>query len=70
MVRAPHPFRTVARAIELTGAVFMSYTSQAAEPALRIADALRAATIEKWLGQSEPRGARPHNFRQQIRKYS
>jgi hypothetical protein len=45
----------------------MSYTWQDAEPALRIADALRAATIEEWLGQSEPRGARLHKFGRQIR---
>ena len=37
-------------------AVFLSYASQDAEPALRICDALRAAGIEVFLDQSELRG--------------
>ena len=39
-----------------TGAVFLSYASQDAEPARRICDALRAAGIEVWFDQSELRG--------------
>ena len=34
-------------------AVFLSYASQDAEPARRIADALRAAGIEVWFDQNE-----------------
>ncbi len=41
---------------EPTRAVFLSYASQDAEPARRIADALRAAGIEVWFDQSELRG--------------
>jgi TolB-like protein/Tfp pilus assembly protein PilF len=40
----------------LTGAVFLSYASQDAEPARKICDALRAAGIEVWFDQSELRG--------------
>ena len=38
------------------GAVFLSYASQDAEAAKRIADALRAFGIEVWLDQAELRG--------------
>ena len=37
-------------------AVFLSYASQDAEAARRIADTLRAAGIEVWFDQSELRG--------------
>ena len=37
-------------------AVFLSYASQDAEAARRIADALRAGGIEVWFDQSELRG--------------
>jgi TolB-like protein len=37
-------------------AVFLSYASQDAEPARRIADALRAAGVEVWFDESELRG--------------
>jgi hypothetical protein len=37
-------------------AVFLSYASQDAEAARRIAEALRAAGIEVWFDQSELRG--------------
>jgi TolB-like protein/Flp pilus assembly protein TadD len=39
-----------------TGAVFLSYASQDAEAAQKIAEALRAAGIEVWFDQSELRG--------------
>lgn len=39
-----------------TGAVFLSYASQDAEPAKRICNALRAAGVEVWFDQSELRG--------------
>jgi TolB-like protein len=39
-----------------TGAVFLSYASQDAEAAQRIATALRASGIEVWFDQSELRG--------------
>ena len=39
-----------------SGAVFLSYASQDAEPARKICDALRAAGIEVWFDQSELRG--------------
>jgi TolB-like protein/Flp pilus assembly protein TadD len=39
-----------------TGAVFLSYASQDAEPAQKICDALRAAGIEVWFDKSELRG--------------
>jgi TolB-like protein len=39
-----------------TGAVFLSYASQDAEPARKICNALRAAGIEVWFDQSELRG--------------
>ena len=38
---------------EPTKAVFLSYASQDAEAAKRIADALRAAGVEVWFDQSE-----------------
>lgn len=38
------------------GAVFLSYTSQDAEPAQRICEALRSAGIEVWFDKSELRG--------------
>ena len=41
---------------EPTKAVFLSYASQDAEAAKRIADALRAAGVEVWFDQSELRG--------------
>ncbi len=41
---------------EDTRAVFLSYASQDAEIARRIADALRAAGLEVWFDQSELRG--------------
>ena len=42
---------------ESTGkTVFLSYTSQDAEVARRIAEALRAAGVEVWFDQSELRG--------------
>jgi TolB-like protein len=52
-----------------TGAVFLSYASQDAEPARRICDALRAAGIEVWFDQSELRGGDlwDQRIRQQIR---
>jgi TolB-like protein len=39
-----------------SGAVFLSYASQDAAAAARIAEALRAAPLEVWLDQSELRG--------------
>jgi len=42
--------------IEDTRAIFLSYASQDAEIALRIADALRAAGFEVWFDQTELRG--------------
>ena len=38
------------------GAVFLSYASEDAPAAQRIADALRAADIDVWFDQSELRG--------------
>jgi hypothetical protein len=51
-----------------TGAVFLSYASQDAEPARKICDALRAVGIEVWFDQSELRGgdAWDQKIRQQI----
>src|SRR6187455_503811 len=37
-------------------AVFLSYSSQDAEPARRVRDALQAAGLEVWFDQSELRG--------------
>ena len=37
-------------------AVFLSYASQDAEAARRIAEALRAAGVEVWFDQAELRG--------------
>jgi TolB-like protein/Tfp pilus assembly protein PilF len=52
-----------------TGAVFLSYASQDAEPARKICDALRAAGIEVWFDQSELRGgdAWDSSIRKQIK---
>jgi hypothetical protein len=49
--------------------VFLSYVSQDAEAAQRLCNALRAAGIKVWFGQSELRGgdARDQKIRQQIR---
>ena len=47
-------------------AVFLSYASQDAEPARRIADALRAFGVEVWFDQSELRGG--DAWDQKIRK--
>ena len=54
---------------EPSKAVFLSYASQDAEAARRIADALRAAGIEVWFDQSELRGgdAWDQKIRRQIR---
>ena len=50
-------------------AVFLSYASQDAEAAQRIAEALRAVGIEVWIDQSELRGgdAWDHQIRKQIK---
>jgi TolB-like protein/tetratricopeptide (TPR) repeat protein len=50
-------------------AVFLSYASEDAEAAQRIADALRTAGVEVWFDQSELRGGDvwDHKIRQQIR---
>ncbi len=55
---------------EPTKAVFLSYASQDAAAARRIAEALRAAGIEVWFDQSELRGgdAWDHKIRTQIRE--
>jgi len=52
-----------------SGAVFLSYASQDAEPAQKIAEALRAAGIEVWFDKSELRGGDvwDQKIRQQIR---
>ena len=52
-----------------TGAVLVSYSSQDAEAADRICDALRAAGIEVWCDQSELRdgGARDESIRDRIK---
>jgi len=44
---------------EDTRAVFLSYASQDAEIARRIADALREAGLQVWFDQSELRGGDP-----------
>jgi len=49
-----------------TGAVFLSYASEDAEAAQRIAEALRAAGIEVWFDKSELRGG--DAWDRQIRK--
>lgn len=53
----------------LVNAVFLSYASDDAAAAARIADGLRAAGIEVWFDQSELRGgdAWDHHIRSQIR---
>jgi TolB-like protein/Flp pilus assembly protein TadD len=52
-----------------TGAVFLSYASQDAEPARQICEALRTAGIEVWFDQSELRGgdAWDQSIRKQIK---
>ena len=40
----------------MTQAIFLSYTSQDADAARRICDALRAAGLEAWFDQSDLRG--------------
>jgi TolB-like protein/Flp pilus assembly protein TadD len=52
------------------GAVFLSYASQDADAARRIADALRAADVEVWFDQSELRGgdAWDQKIRRQIKE--
>ena len=54
---------------ESNKAVFLSYASQNAEAARRIAEALQAARIAVWFDQSELRGgdAWDHSIRQQVR---
>ena len=54
---------------EPSRAVFLSYASEDAEVAARIADALTAAGIEVWLDKSELRGGDrwDRKIRQQIR---
>ena len=54
---------------ESSRAVFLSYASQDAEAAKRIANALRAAGIEVWFDQSELRGgdAWDQKIRQQVK---
>jgi TolB-like protein/Tfp pilus assembly protein PilF len=51
-----------------TGAVFLSYASEDAQPAQRICAALRAAGIEVWFDQSELRGGDvwDHKIRREI----
>jgi len=51
-------------------AVFLSYASQDAEPARRIAEALRSAGVEVWFDQSELRGgdAWDQKIRRQIKE--
>jgi len=55
---------------EPSHAVFLSYASQDAEAARRIADTLRAAGIEVWFDQSELRGGDvwDQKIRHQIRE--
>jgi tetratricopeptide (TPR) repeat protein len=55
---------------ESSRAVFLSYASQDAEAARRIADALRAAGVEVWFDQSELRGgdAWDQEIRRQIKE--
>jgi hypothetical protein len=54
----------------MSGAVFLSYASQDAEAAKRIAEALRAAGIDVWLDQSELVGgdAWDQSIRRQIKE--
>ncbi|MSU22244.1 MAG: TIR domain-containing protein [Opitutus sp.] len=49
----PFPLRVSA---STNKAVFLSYASQDAVTALRVCEALRAASIEVWFDQSELRG--------------
>ena len=55
---------------QLSHAVFLSYASQDAQAAQKIADALRAAGVEVWLDQSELRGGDvwDQKIRRQIRE--
>src|SRR4051812_30351009 len=55
---------------EASKAVFLSYASQDAEPARRMAEALRAAGVEVWFDQSELRGgdAWDQKIRKQIKE--
>jgi hypothetical protein len=55
---------------EASHAAFLSYASQDAQAAQRIAEALRAAGIEVWLDQSELRGGDTwdQKIRRQIRE--
>ena len=46
-----------------TRAVFLSYASEDAEAAQRIADALKAAGIEVWFDKSELRGGEAWDLR-------
>jgi len=54
----------------MSGAVFLSYSSQDAEAARRICDTLRAAGVEVWFDQSELRGGDSwdQKIRRQIRE--
>jgi TIR domain len=56
--------------IEPARAVFLSYASQDAEAARRIADTLRSAGVEVWFDQSELRGGDvwDQRIRHQIRE--
>lgn len=51
---------------ELAKAVFLSYASQDAEAALRLAEALRAGGVEVWLDTTELRGG--DSWDQKIKK--
>src|SRR5215472_5157286 len=57
------------RVTEPSHAVFLSYASQDAQAAHRIAEALRSAGVEVWFDQSELRGgdAWDHSIRRQIK---
>src|SRR5215813_14748723 len=59
----------ISRASGPAGAVFLSYASEDAAAAERIAAALRAAGIEVWFDKSELRGgdAWDHSIRKQIK---
>ena len=54
----------------IVGAVFLSYSSQDAEPARRIRDALRSVGLEVWFDENELRGgdAWDASIRKQIRE--
>ena len=55
---------------DMARAVFLSYASQDAQAAGRIAEALRAAGLEVWLDQSELRGGdvRDEKIRREIQE--